>query len=570
MSPTPSNGPPITLADLNRAPHESHAHQVVGVDALVRWDDANTGRIVGGCFFLTDEMGAGKSKQIIDAAQVLYERGEIDTVIVVTLAPARGVWFDPELGELKKHLWPGTPARIYEFHQRWRRWDHDIAEERGLTWIVTNYEFLRSEPRLEHIMKFADKKTWLVLDESSAIKSHRAIQTKACLHLRARCNRVAELNGTPIGHSPLDLYSQSVMLAPMTKRGGSTILECDTFTHFRARYAVTGGFQGKQILGWQNLNDLTRRLKPYVLRRLKKDCLDLPPTLPPVTLTVPLEPATWKIYKDMRDQLLAELQDGTIAIAAQAPVRVMRLAQITAGFVGGLQRDDPVAAVDGGCIQDDPNGRPPWVTQVTQDRPGTIGQDGTGIVPSGSTRSLLGQTQEIGTEKTDLIIDWIGDRLEEDPNLKLIIWCRFRPQVLQIERKLLGNTRFLKMKVEKLWGGLKPAERDQVLRLMDPRTAPKGPALLVGTTATGKMSFNFTACHHVLYASNDYSLMVRQQSEARVDRPGQLHPVWYGDVIATGPQGQKTVDHAIVKALRAKDDIAKWTTSRWVTALKEE
>jgi SNF2 family DNA or RNA helicase len=567
MSPTRSNGPPITIADLKRAPLVPRDHQVVGVDALVRWDDTSTGRIIGGCFFLTDEMGAGKTKQIIDAAQVLYERGEIDTVLVVTLAPARGVWFDPELGELKKHLWPGTPARIYEFHQKWRRWDHDIAEERGLTWIVTNYEFLRSEPRLEHLEKFADSKTWLVLDESSAIKSHRAVQTKACLKLRIKCSRVTELNGTPVGHSPLDLYSQSTILSPLTKRGGSTILDCDTFTHFHARYAVTGGFQGKQTLGWQNLDDLTRRLKPYVLRRMKRDCLDLPPTLPPVALTVPLKPENWKIYKAMRDQLLAELQDGTIAIAAQAPVRVMRLAQITAGFVGGLQRDDPEPPSDG-CIQDDPNGRPPWVHQVTQDRPGTIGQDQAGLDLAGLAVIAPGSTQEIGTEKTDLILDWIGERLDEDANLKLILWCRFRPQVLQLEREL--HRKLSRMKVEKLWGGLKPAEREQALRLMDPRTAPKGPAVLVGTTATGKMSFNFTASHHVLYASNDYSLMVRQQSEARVDRPGQLHPVWYGDVLATGPQGQKTVDHAIVKALRAKDDIAKWTTSRWVSVLREE
>jgi hypothetical protein len=55
-----------------------------------------------------------------------------------------------------------------------------------------------------------------------------------------------------------------------------------------------------------------------------------------------------------------------------------------------------------------------------------------------------------------------------------------------------------------------------------------------------------------------------------VHRPGQKYPVSYFDVVATGPQGQKTIDHTIQKALRNKLDIAKWTTGAWVSALLEE
>jgi hypothetical protein len=41
-------------------------------------------------------------------------------------------------------------------------------------------------------------------------------------------------------------------------------------------------------------------------------------------------------------------------------------------------------------------------------------------------------------------------------------------------------------------------------------------------------------------------------------------------VIATGPQGQRTVDHLIMKALREKADVANWTASAWIRALREE
>ena len=75
--------------------------------------------------------------------------------------------------------------------------------------------------------------------------------------------------------------------------------EYTNLLQFRSRYCDMGGFQGKQVIRFRNLEDLQARLKPHTLRRLKKDCLDLPPKLAPVPLTVTLTPATWKLYKTM-------------------------------------------------------------------------------------------------------------------------------------------------------------------------------------------------------------------------------------------------------------------------------
>jgi len=84
------------------------------------------------------------------------------------------------------------------------------------------------------------------------------------------------------------------------------------------------------------------------------------------------------------------------------------------------------------------------------------------------------------------------------------------------------------------------------------------------------MGLNLTASHTVVYLSNDYNLKTRLQSEDRVHRPGQTSPVSYFDIVAEGPNGQKTIDHTIMKALKAKDDLAKWTASAWLSELKEE
>ena len=43
------------------------------------------------------------------------------------------------------------------------------------------------------------------------------------------------------------------------------------------KYAVLGGWENKQVMAWKNVDDIQKRFAPYVMRRLKVDCLDLPP-----------------------------------------------------------------------------------------------------------------------------------------------------------------------------------------------------------------------------------------------------------------------------------------------------
>ena len=107
--------------------------------------DPKVGRVFPGCWGIFDEMGVGKTKQLIDAACELHQRGEIDSVIVITPAACRrGVWTDEQMGELRKHLWDETPARVTELHGRSRTWRRGPSSDRYLNWVVTNYEYLRS------------------------------------------------------------------------------------------------------------------------------------------------------------------------------------------------------------------------------------------------------------------------------------------------------------------------------------------------------------------------------------------------------------------------------------------
>jgi SNF2-related domain len=524
-----------------------YTHQVIGIDKLVTHP----------FFALFDEMGAGKTLQCVVAAGILLLEKKINRVVVIAPAAVRAVWYDQEMGEITKHLPRGIHGRVVLFHSRSREWR--IPETEGSIpseWIVTNYEILRQQVWLSQLLPHIDNRTLLILDESSLIKSWKAEQTKAVREIRKRAGRCWMLNGTPVANNPLDLFSQGLILH-------EGILSSKFITHFKANYCIMGGYEvtlpngrkmATQITGWRNLKDLTRRFAPYVLRRLKTDCLDLPPKLDPVIIPVPLEETTWKHYKAMRDDMVAWLSDSTVTMSHQSMTKIMRLAQITSGFIGGVERlEDEI--VDGEPFCD------PLDELIEGDDQYALFVEAR--LKSAATESI----QWISREKLDALIDWVTLLLEADPALKLLVWCRFRPEVIKATEAF--RKAFPSMEVANLRGGQPKEEERDALRLLDPRYAPAGAATLF-TTSKGTMGFSFTASHTVAKLSRDYSLWRWLQGDDRVHRPGQTKPISYTDFVATGPRGQKTVDLEILKALLAKLDLAKATTEEWRSMLAGE
>lgn len=518
-----------------------YKHQLEGIEKIVS----------NPFFMLGDEMGAGKTLQSIVAAQILYDQGIINRVLVVCPATVRSVWFDPELGELKKHLWDNVSAQIIEFHGKNRSWWHGPETDKPFFWVITNYDYLRSKERLPQVLNYVGPKTLLILDESSAIKNSTAKQSKMVMKIRKICGRVLLLNGTPIANNPMDLLNQGNVMHP-------SVLNCPSKVHFRARYAEMGGYLNKEVILWKNIDDLQKRFAPYVLRRLKIDCLDLPEKMPPVSIVVPLDPKTWNLYKEMKEEMLSWLTKQDVAVVQQAAVKAMRLVQICAGFLGGveerldeLSEAPPLTARP--AFLPPPEKAPPLLIRPDQGVP-VEGYEG---------------VYEVGREKLDLVLNWFDARLEEDPKFKLLIWCRFRPELgrfVKAFKHRYGNA----VALGEIRGGQKRDERDHALRLLDPRTTPDTAVAVFGTPASGSMGLNLTAAHTVLYTCNDHNLKTRLQSMDRVHRPGQRHVVSYFDLIASGPKGQKTIDHVVLQALNNKEEIATWTTSAWVKALKDD
>jgi SNF2 family DNA or RNA helicase len=253
------------------------------------------------------------------------------------------------------------------------------------------------------------------------------------------------------------------------------------------------------------MEDFQARTTPYCIRRLKEDCLDLAPKLY-TQREVALSTETWRIYREMRDEMVAWLDTGEASVARQAVVKVVRLAQITSGLLGGFE-DDPEAKV-------------------------------------------------IGTEKISFVHDLLNSLIEDEK--RLIVWSRFRKEQRLLFEKLAqhGHTTY------RIYGGQPQAERDLAIgQFSDHRNTQT--AILLGQPKAGGIALNLTTAATAIYISTDYSLLTRKQSEDRIHRMGQVRPVTIVDILATGPNGQKTIDHGILRALKEKEDIATWTTSKW-------
>jgi hypothetical protein len=558
------------MIDLSAARLQPFKHQVEDTEALVHHP----------FFFIASEMRTGKTKIVIDAAQILFHNNVIDKVLVVAPAPVRDVWFDPDFGELQKHLWNNTPAVVEEYHGRARSWmwhgkvePYGYAPERRLQFIVTNYEFIRARTRLMKLMPFCTPRTLLVLDESSYVSNYKAQQTKACFELRKQCGRVVLLNGTPFD-TPLNLFSQGNLLHP-------SILDCKFITHYKARYAdmevlrSSGGNAMKDSRGnpimtvknWKNLEDLQRRFAPYTVRRLQADCLDLPLKLDPIVLSVPLDDPTWAMYKQMNDDMVAWLSTDTASVASQIITKIMRLAQITSGFIGGIENADTEDT------QDENEEIPDWLTELTNQNDPFNAQSGEVIGSSGTSdirnrENATCTVKSISTEKLNTVLWLVGQQLEKDPNLKIVVWCRFK---FEVERMLKAvQEKYPQMIVKAIMGGQKKDERLDALRLLHPDTAPAGPVFVGGTFGSGSFGLNFTASHTSVNCSYDYSLRKFLQSGDRVYGPGQTQPISYFDIAATGPKGQRTIDHIIIGARRNKHDLATLTTGAWVKLLTQK
>jgi len=219
------------------------------------------------------------------------------------------------------------------------------------TAIVINYESAWREP----FAKWALKQQWdcVVLDESHRTKAPGGKASWFCKALAKRATQRLCLTGTPMPHSPLDIYAQYRFLDPS--------IFGTSFTLFKNRYAIPHPVFPGQVKGFKNQDELQARYQGIAFRVTKDEALDLPP-VQHVEIPVTLEAKTRRVYDALEDDFWAAVESGEVT-AGNALVQLLRLQQCSGGYVRtddgidqelGSEKADALADI----LEDLPNDEP--------------------------------------------------------------------------------------------------------------------------------------------------------------------------------------------------------------------
>jgi SNF2 family DNA or RNA helicase len=267
-------------------------YQEQGHDWLAFLREAGLGGV------LADDMGLGKTVQTIAAL-----RGR---VLVVCPRSVVYNWGD-EIARFR----PGLRAALYEGPKR--------ALDRAADVTLTTYAILR----LDAEKLAAEEWDAVVLDEAQAIKNETSQTARAAFGLKAKL-RLA-LSGTPIENRLEELWSVMHFANPGLLGGRSD---------FQERYVgpITNGDSSA-------IARLRGKIRPFVLRRMKREVL---PELPPRTdsvLHVELDDAERAVYDAVRaatkKDVVAKLSEGGSVLAVLEALLRLRQAACHASLVPG-------------------------------------------------------------------------------------------------------------------------------------------------------------------------------------------------------------------------------------------
>lgn len=406
-------------------------------------------------------MGTGKSKVVVD---LVSDAARISNQRVLILCPLSVVPVWPR--QFLLHGWRETEVHVVALNDSMsvakKRACCEVEQVKGgeapVLVFVCNYESARLKPLNEWLLA----QTWdfCILDESHKIKSPGSKISMFCARLRDAALRRLCLTGTPMPHSPLDIYAQFRYLDPGVFG--------TSFTQFKARYAIMGGFRNGQgmpvqVIGFQNQDEMANKMARLTFQARTEEVLDLPEATHSQK-RFSLCDEERRVYRELEKDFIAQVKAGEI-VASNALTKLLRLSQITGGF----------------------------------------------------SRTPEGKSVKIGGSKKDLLCELLTDIGSGEP---VIVFCRFHED-LDAVRDVCDNLgrdfRELSGRQNQLGGAVWEDGNGDTLAVQ---------------LQSGGVGIDLTRARFCVYYSVDFSLGNYEQSLARVHRPGQSRPVIYLHLIA--------------------------------------
>ena len=282
-------------------------------------------------FLLGDDMGLGKSKQIIDLACIRKQTlGIKHCLIICGVNSLKWNWVEEVskhsdesawvLGQIRKKrsgkIVTGSNAdKISDLDKL-----SNPADEMDYPYfLITNVESLRNTQIAEKLKELCDNGIigMVACDESHRVKNLETLQGAGLMQVQPYY-RVA-MTGTPLITNPLDLYAQLKWL-------GYQPYEFKQFKYHFCEYDEWGS-----IIGYKNIDQLKDQLGAIMIRRRKDEVLDLPDKVY-VSEYVDLTDEQKKLYNQVIDKAIEdpEIADK-VSLECQLAIK-QRLRQVSGGI----------------------------------------------------------------------------------------------------------------------------------------------------------------------------------------------------------------------------------------------
>lgn len=461
---------------------------------------------------LSDEPGLGKTAQAIRALSHLTEQGEqVFPALIVCPNTLKKNW----KREFER-WWPGVKVQVITGSAQQRR---KQFEEEGVHVYVINWESLRSHSRLvsygsialtrcracgghddsvsetrcevhEGELNKIDFKA-VVADEIHRSKDPKSKQSRALWAATGNADLRFALTGTPIANDVVDLWAIMHWLSPEEYPQKTKWLD-------RTIDTMLNAFGGMMVLGVKAhmRQEFDSVLQPRMRRMLKSRVL---PFLPPVLSErrdVEMSAKQKKAYQQMRDLMIAELENGEAVVAPSPLTQTTRLLQFASSYA-----------------------------EVAVDE------------KSGETRALLAEP----SCKIDALID---DMKNGDFGDDSVAVCAVSAQLIN-----LLSARLTKDNIEH--GLITGAQsEDERQKAVDDFQSGRIKWILF-TAQAGGVGITLTAARRLIMLQRPWSLVDYKQALDRVHRIGsEIHD----SVVITDYVTENTVEERVIQVLDSKAD----------------
>ena len=411
----------------------------------------------GGC--LADDMGVGKTAQVLATLESRRTEGKGPSLVVVPKSVMfnwreEAARFTPQLRVLEHH---GTARDASQIHR------HDL--------VLTTYGTMLRDAEALSKIEF----DYVVLDEAQAVKNSTTASSKAVRLLRGK-HRLA-LSGTPVENHLGELWSLFEFLNP-GMLGEARLLQ------------MSGGMARNPSEEARQL--LSQALRPFILRRTKRQVAKELPEKTEQTIFCELEGPQRKHYEELRKHYRTSLLDK---------VRTQGLAKSKMHVLEALLRLRQAAC-----------------------HPGLL-----------DTKRI-----DEPSAKLDTLMEQLTEIREEGH--KALVFSQFTSMLAIVRRRLDEQ----KIRYEYLDGSTTNRQAHVETFQNDPDCG-----LFLISLKAGGLGLNLTAAEYVFLLDPWWNPAVEAQAVDRAHRIGQTRPVFAYRLIA-----RDTVEEKVLQLQKTKRDLA--------------